>query len=229
MRINADFKQKVIKKPENTSWIPSPAKGVDRIMLDRVGEEVARATTIVRFAEGKYFPEHQHDGGEEFFVLEGVFSDQYGDFPAGTYVRNPIGTSHSPHTVEGCTIFVKLWQFEKEDNKQFSINSNSAHWTAGEIPTQKILPLHQYKNEVVQIEKWEKGSAIKRVAPLGGLEILVIRGSLESEGEQYPKRTWLRYPEGEALDFTTSEGCEFFCKSGHLLNLDTEFDSPSKV
>ena len=104
MRINADFKQTAIVKPEDTSWIPSPAKGVDRIMLDRIGDEVARATTIVRFAKDKYFPEHQHDGGEEFFVLEGIFSDQYGDFPAGTYVRNPIGTSHSPHTVEGLSL-----------------------------------------------------------------------------------------------------------------------------
>ncbi len=216
MRINADFTLAVELKPSDTSWTPSPAKGVDRIMLDRIGEEVARATTIVKFASDKYFPEHTHDGGEEFFVLEGIFSDQYGDFPAGTYVRNPIGTSHSPHTVEGCTIFVKLQQFDKNDAEQLSINTNTAEWFNGSTPGQKILPLHQFKNEVVQLEKWDKSFEINRVVPKGGLEILILEGALENKGDQYPKRTWLRYPVGQTLNFTVLENCRLLCKSGHL-------------
>lgn len=228
MRINADFKKTVIVKPEDTSWTPSPAKGVERVMLDRIGDEVARATTIVRFAEDKYFPEHQHDGGEEFFVLEGVFSDQYGDFPAGTYVRNPVGTSHSPHTVEGCTIFVKLWQFEQQDNKQFSIDTNTAQWISSDNPEQDILPLHQYKDEVVQLERWDKDADINRVAPKGGLEILILAGSLQKNGDLYPQRTWLRYPEAETVNFTVFESCTLFCKTGHLLNLDSPDKQPEK-
>ncbi|MFD2205291.1 cupin domain-containing protein [Kiloniella antarctica] len=222
MRLNADFTQTIIVKPENTNWSPSPAKGVERIMLDRIGEEVARATTIVRFAKDKYFPEHQHDGGEEFFVLEGVFSDQYGDFPAGTYVRNPVGTSHSPHTVKGCIIFVKLWQFDQGDDKQFSINTNTAQWISSTNPDQKILPLHHFNDEIVQMEKWASGSFIHRVAPKGGVEILVLEGSLQDNNERYPQRTWLRYPEAEILNFTVTEDCTLLCKSGHLPNTEAD-------
>ena len=60
-------------------WIASPAGGVDRKMLDRIGDEKARATSIVRYAADSAFPEHEHPLGEEFYVLEGVFSDEHGD------------------------------------------------------------------------------------------------------------------------------------------------------
>ena len=110
--INADFSRQVTLLPDQMEWEASPAKGVERIKLDRMGEESGHATSLVRFAPESYFPEHTHTGGEEFLVLEGVFSDETGDYPAGSYVRNPIGTRHKPHTKEGCTIFVKLCQFE---------------------------------------------------------------------------------------------------------------------
>lgn len=77
--------------------------------------EVARATSIVRYAPESRFAEHIHELGEEFLVLEGMFSDEHGDYGAGTYVRNPPGSSHSPYTVDGCTIFVKLRQFDPAD------------------------------------------------------------------------------------------------------------------
>lgn len=99
--------------------------GVDRRMLDRIGNEVARATSIVRYAEGSAFSEHTHSGGEEFIVLEGVFQDEHGDYPAGTYVRNPVGTHHIPRSDAGCTIFVKLWQFDPDDQEQIAIDLNT--------------------------------------------------------------------------------------------------------
>ena len=40
-------------------------------MLDRIGTEKARATTIVEFQPNSKFPEHEHVGGEEFLVLKG--------------------------------------------------------------------------------------------------------------------------------------------------------------
>ncbi|MEM6665983.1 MAG: cupin domain-containing protein [Pseudomonadota bacterium] len=108
MRLNADFSERVVLRPSDRKWVPSPSGGVERMMLDRIGGEVARATTIVRFQPASRFDAHTHGGGEEYLVLDGVFSDESGDYPAGTYVRNPIGTSHTPHTDAGCTIFVKL-------------------------------------------------------------------------------------------------------------------------
>ena len=112
MRIRSDFARREVVRPQDYEWVRSPAGGVDRMMLDRIGDEVARATTIVRFAPRSRFDAHTHGGGEEFLVLDGVFSDETGDFPAGSYVRNPIGSRHRPHTDAGCTIFVKLHQFD---------------------------------------------------------------------------------------------------------------------
>ncbi|MCZ4282752.1 cupin domain-containing protein [Kiloniella laminariae] len=219
MRLNADFSQAVIITPELRQSSPSPAPGVERFMLDRIGDEVARATTIVRFAPDKFFPEHRHDGGEEYLVLEGVFSDQYGDFPAGTYVRNPVGTSHSPHTVSGCTIFVKLWQFDPGDQTQLAIDTTKADWKPGSIPGQTVLDLHSFGSEVVKMERWQKGSKITRQAPTGGMEFLLLSGELQKSGETgdiYPAGTWFRFPEGTELGFDCLEDTAFFCKSDHL-------------
>src|SRR3546814_19803143 len=90
MEINADFDAAVGLRVDGLVWRPSPMPGVDRRMLDRIGGEVARATSIVRYAPASHFSAHNHDGGEEFIVLEGIFQDEHGDYPAGTYVRNPV-------------------------------------------------------------------------------------------------------------------------------------------
>src|SRR5689334_2682612 len=110
MRINSDFGKRALAQLSQMDWVASPMQGVERKMLDRIGDEVARATSIVRYAPNSHFSPHTHGGGEEFYVLEGVFSDEKGDYPVGTYVRNPIGSTHRPHSEGGCTIFVKLHQ-----------------------------------------------------------------------------------------------------------------------
>ena len=81
---------------------------VERRMLDRIGEEVARTTSVVRYAPQSRFSPHTHGGGGEFLVLDGVFQDEHGDFP----IRNPPTSSHTSGSAPGCTIFVKLWQFD---------------------------------------------------------------------------------------------------------------------
>ena len=73
MELNADFSAKALVHSDQVEWLASPMKGVDRRMLDRIGGEVARATSIVRYAPGSHFSPHTHTGGEEFIVLEGVF------------------------------------------------------------------------------------------------------------------------------------------------------------
>ena len=131
MEINADFSQRASVHAD-TDWVPSPMPGVDRRMLDRIGDEVARATSIVRYAPGSAFSAHTHTGGEEFLVLEGVFQDEHGDYPAGTYVRNPPTTAHTPSSEPGCTIFVKLWQFDMEDRNQFSVDLEAAAYAGAD-------------------------------------------------------------------------------------------------
>src|SRR5215472_15916149 len=85
---------------------------------------IAWATTIVRYAPKSSFSPHVHTGGEEFFVLEGVFRDEHGDFPAGSYIRNPPKSKHTPGSATGCTIFVKLWQFDLADRTYVRIDTN---------------------------------------------------------------------------------------------------------
>ena len=131
MNLNADFTQRAVVHAGSLPWQPSPTAGVDRRMLDRIGGEVARATTIVRYAPNSRFPAHIHGGGEEFLVLDGVFQDEHGDFPAGSYVRNPPGSRHTPGSAPGCTIFVKLWQFDPDDRTEVRLDGGWPNLRAG--------------------------------------------------------------------------------------------------
>lgn len=216
MFLNADFGQRVVSRPEDRAWVASPSPGVERMMLDRIGDEVARATTIVRFAPGSRFDAHTHGGGEEFLVLEGVFSDETGDFPAGTYVRNPIGTSHRPHTDQGCTIFVKLHQFDAEDQAQFAIDTRDAKFLPGSAPGLSVLPLHSAASEAVALVRWAPGTRFNTHRHWGGEEILVLEGTLQDEHGDYPQGTWLRSPHLSEHTPFSDEGCLIYVKTGHL-------------
>lgn len=216
MELNADFSKRVIVRPEDYKWVASPAAGVERMMLDRIGGEVARATTIVRFEPGSRFDEHIHDGGEEFLVLEGVFSDESGDYPAGSYVRNPIGTSHAPHTEKGCTIFVKLHQFADDDTEQFSVDISKAKFVEGPAEGLTVLPLHSASNENVILERWDPGARLVLHDHWGGEEVLVLEGALQDEHGVYPKGTWIRNPHMWRHAPFSQEGCLVYVKTGHL-------------
>src|SRR5262245_66188258 len=102
MQLNADFSQRVAVHAGELAWVASPIAGVDRRMLDRIGGEVARATSIVRYAPNSRFAAHTHDGGEEVLVLDGVFSDEHGDFPACSYLRTQRTQRHHQGPGPGC-------------------------------------------------------------------------------------------------------------------------------
>ena len=186
--------------------------GVDRRMLDRIGNEVARATSLVRYAPGSKFSAHTHDGGEEFIVLEGTFQDEHGDYPVGTYVRNPPTTAHTPGASEGCTIFVKLWQFDPDDRTQFRVEmANDLSGGAVQIQT-----LHQDARETVRFVMLEPGATLDET-PQGGAEILMITGSAIEGGDSLGKGAWLRLPEGAPLTLTAAtDGAKLWIKTGHL-------------
>ena len=126
--VNADFSRRVVIATDEMPWIPSPQAGVERRLLDRIGGEVARATSLVRYAPASAFPAHDHALGEEFLVLDGVFSDEHGDYPAGTYVRNPPRSRHTPRTAPGCTILVKLRQMALSEQNRIVMDTASAKW-----------------------------------------------------------------------------------------------------
>ena len=190
--------------------------GVHRRKLDRIGDEVARATSLVRYAPQSYFSAHTHGGGEEIFVLEGVFSDELGDYPAGTYIRNPIGTTHKPHSKEGCVIFVKLHQFDKNDSKQFTLDTNKADFQPGSASGLTVLPLHSYLGESCALVRWATGTKYSPHTHFGGEEIFVLEGTFSDENGDYPKGTWMRCPHLSAHHPFSKEGCLIYVKTGHL-------------
>jgi anti-sigma factor ChrR (cupin superfamily) len=217
MQINAQFDTPVIVTTDSLPWQASPMAGVDRRMLDRVGGEVARATSIVRYAPGSSFPGHVHAGGEEFIVLEGVFQDEHGDYPAGTYVRNPVGTAHVPGSAPGCTIFVKLWQFDPADKAQFSLDLASlALAPEPGRPGIASASLMQRPNEDVRLERWDVDAA-DTLSAAGGFELLVLEGSLTHAQGTLSRHDWARYPDGAALALVAgAEGARVWIKRGHL-------------
>ncbi|MBZ8118146.1 cupin domain-containing protein [Roseovarius sp. LXJ103] len=216
MKINADFSKRAVVRPEDYAWAPSPAAGVERMMLDRVGDEVARATSLVRFAPGSRFDAHSHGGGEEFLVLEGVFSDETGDFPAGSYVRNPIGTSHTPHTDPGCTILVKLHQFAEDDTAHFSVDTKTAAFRPGMVDGLSVLPLHTASNENVALVRWAPGTRFTPHQHRGGEEVFVLEGIFQDEHGSYPAGSWIRSPHLSTHAPWSDAGCLIYVKTGHL-------------
>jgi len=196
MKLNADFTERVAIHAARLPWTASPTPGVERRMLDRIGDEVARATSIVRYAPGSRFPEHIHGGGEEFFVLDGVFQDEHGDYPAGTYVRNPPTTRHVPGSGPGCTIFVKLWQFDPDDRQQLAIDTRTRSWCADSgRPGVETMPLFERDREWVRLERWAPNTKIVIDAP-ELLEFLVLDGAFAESGERFDSHSWLRLPAG---------------------------------
>src|SRR6266700_976541 len=131
--VNADFSRRVVIATDEMPRIPSPQAGVERRPLDRIGGEVARATSLVRYAPASVFPAHGHALGEEFLVLDGVFSDEHGDYPTGAYVRNPPGSHHSPRTAPGCTIFVKLRQMPPTERKRIVVDTAKLDWERADV------------------------------------------------------------------------------------------------
>ena len=208
MRVNADFDTRVVVRFDESEWIPSPMPGVDRKMLDRIGEEVARATSIVRYSPGSAFSAHTHDGGEEYIVLDGTFCDEHGAFPKGTYVRNPPTSSHTPSAPDGAVILVKLHQFDPADRQHVVIDtgaSSDAH-----------LPLFADRREDVRVERLAPGAELPLDAR-GGSEVFVLSGEVSEGGDTLGRWDWLRLPTGTATRLTAGDdGAVLWIKSGHL-------------
>jgi len=217
MKLNADFDARAVMHGSKLDWVASPMPGVERRMFDRIGEEVARATSIVRYAPGSAFSPHVHDGGEEFLVLDGVFQDEHGDFPAGSYIRNPPTSRHTPASEPGCTIFVKLWQFDLDDRTHVRIDTDKMAYIADpERAGVEIMPLFSDGREDVRLERWSAGTESALDAP-HGLELLVLEGDLAGLGETFTRQSWLRLPKGDRTTLRSGRsGAEFWIKRGHL-------------
>lgn len=198
MRLNDELHAPTVVHAARMDWTPSPAKGVERRMLYRIGEEKARATSIVRYAPDSRFARHGHPGGEEFVVLEGTFQDEAGDYPAGTYVRNPPGSGHAPGSQSGCVIFVKLWQFRSDDRHEIVKRPGQGDAGPGRGGVTSSRILFDASDECVKLEVWSPDAEIA-LANTQGLELLVLDGGFVHETEHLERWSWLRLPAGTPL------------------------------
>lgn len=216
MELNADFSQRVVIDTETEPWVASPLPGVERRLLDRIGDEVARATTIVRYAPGSYFSPHTHSGGEEFLVLDGVFSDEHGDYGPGKYVRNPVGSSHEPFSRGGCTILVKLWQMDPGDQEFVRIDTTAAAWEPWTLDGVEVIRLAERPGERVYMMRLRPGTVVPTHDHPGGEELLVLDGEFADQNGSYSKGTWLRMLAGSSHNLFSEQGCTIWLKLGHL-------------
>lgn len=220
MELNADFSQRVAVHAPQLPWVASPIAGVDRRMLDRIGDEVARATSIVRYAPASRFSPHTHGGGEEFLVLDGVFQDEHGGYPAGSYVRNPPTSRHTPGSASGCVLFVKLWQFDLEDRTPVRSDAQAlAYRRVPDRPEVEVAALFHDRSEEVRMERWLPNASVALDLPGGG-EFLVLDGTFIEGGEGFTPQSWLRLPPGRPLSAVAgSDGCTLWVKTGHLRHI----------
>ena len=213
--LNMDFGQRVVIDTTRQEWVASPMPGVWRKPLAREDLERGHATSIVRYDPGARFSAHDHPLGEEILVLQGVFSDETGDYPAGTYFRNPEGFRHAPFSVEGCELLVKLHQFQADDTEHVVIDTHSTPFRPGAGKLQ-VLPRHTHGSEQVALVRWPAGEHFQAHSHFAGEEIYVISGELKDEHGSYPKGTWIRSPHLSKHTPFADEDTLIWVKVGHL-------------
>lgn len=216
MQLNSNLSQRAVVQSDVMAWIDSPAKGIQRKLLERDGAEVARATSVVRYAPDSQFASHTHDLGEEILVLDGVLSDESGNFGPGTYIKNPPGSSHAPHSHTGCTLLVKLRHLEPADKQRTVVDTQSTPWFPGIVQGLSVMPLSDFGTQHTALVRWAPGTQFKPHRHYGGEEIYVIDGVFEDEFGQYPAGTWMRSPHLSSHRPFSTEGCTIFVKTGHL-------------
>lgn len=221
--VNADFSRPAWLLAGEHAWLPSPQLGVERVLLDRIGAEKARATSLVRYAPGSCFPAHRHPGGEEILVLSGIFSADGEDHHAGTYLRNPPGSRHAPASPSGCLLLVKLWQMSPEEVRPVRVDSRDPRNWQGQ-GARRSCPLFEGFGEVVSLQKLAAGMPLFEKLPRSA-ELLIIEGALiamlEGRRTRFPSGSWLRASGDEAGELLASveagdDGVVAFLKTGHL-------------
>jgi anti-sigma factor ChrR (cupin superfamily) len=215
--INGDLDVRVAVDTAAMEWTPSPSGTVWRKRVHLVGPaESGQVTSVVRYEPRSTFHAHDHPDGEEILVLDGVFSDERGDWPAGTYLLNPEGFRHAPFSRDGCTLFVKLRQFPGRARQHVALRTEDLPWfdtaRAG-VAVRALYSQHGFSDSM-RLERWAAGAAHGRVDYRHGAELFVLDGSFADEAGRFARGAWLRLPPGAEHEPSTSEGCVLYIKEG---------------
>lgn len=218
MNINMDFTKPVVVRSNIEPWVNTPLPGVTRRLLEREGGGSAtRATSIVNYQPNSSFSEHCHTGGEEYFVLDGIFSDETGNFSKGTYVRNPPGSRHAPFSKQGCRIFVKLEQFDPQDTQFLHIDTENSTWQPNTETGMNEVPLYSDNRETVKLVAIPNGATVNQAPFPGGCELLLLNGTVTLNQKKLDQHTWIRMPADERFSITGQRSARLYVKYGHLL------------
>ena len=216
--LNADLSQRCVVNGHTLPWQPSPSPLIHRRLLERNGGEVARATSIVRYAAGAKFNLHEHGLGEEILVLCGTLSDEFGDYGPGTYLKNPPGSSHAPFSEDGCTLFVKLRHLSPNDSERVVVHTRQSPWFRGMVDGLMVMPLSEFGTTHTAMVRWAPGTYFNPHRHFGGEEIYVVEGVFSDEHGNYPQGSWIRSPHLSQHQPFSIEGCVILVKTGHLLD-----------
>lgn len=216
LQLHSDLTQRCVVNTRALDWQPSPTLGIDRRLVERDGGEVARASSVVRYAAESVFPNHQHGLGEEILVLEGSFSDADGDYDTGTYIKNPPGSSHAPSTATGFVLWVKLRHLDPADMQRVVVNTHQAAWYPGLVKGLTVLPLSEFGTQHTAMVRWAPQTFFNPHRHYGGEEIFVVDGVFEDEHGRYEAGSWLRSPHMSRHQPFSREGCTILVKTGHL-------------
>jgi ChrR-like protein with cupin domain len=221
--LNGDLSVRVSVDTQTMDWTASPSGTVWRKRVHRVGPaESGQVTSLVRYEPGASFPEHDHPGGEEILVLEGIFSDEHGDWPEGTFLLNPEGFTHRPFSKDGCLLLVKLRQYPGADREHVVVNTRDMNWTASvrKIASWKKLYAQNPYTDFMRLEAWDAPAELGQVNFPQGAELFVLKGGFSDELGHYRQHSWLRVPPGGAITPTSNDYCELYIKEGGFTYLD---------
>ena len=213
---NLDYSKRLVIETSKESMTELGLKGVGHIPLEQESRDSGISTSIVKYEPGAFVPKHDLAGGEELFVLEGVYGDELGVYPAGTYIRNPAGKRRSSFSKNGCKLFLKRNQFQPGDSERVVTKTTQGRWFPG-YGILQVMPLFELCHESTALVKWPKGAAFVPHRHDGGEEILVLEGTFIDDIGEYPKGTWIRSPHLSSHNPAVKEGCTILVKNGHLL------------
>lgn len=216
LMLNADFSARCVVDSNSLNWQASPSPLVHRRMLERIGGEIARATSVVRYEPGASFESHRHDLGEEILVLEGVLGDERGTYGPGTFIKNPPGSSHAPFSKDGCTLLVKLRHLSPDDTQHVVIDTGKAPWYQGMVDGLRVLPLAEHGTSHTAMVRWAPQTYFNPHRHFGGEEIFVVEGIFSDEHGDYPQGSWIRSPHLSQHKPFSVPGCLILVRTGHL-------------
>lgn len=223
--INGNMQRRAEMHSATMAWQPSPSGTVWRKRLHLVGPaEAGQVTSVVRYDPNAQFPAHDHPQGEEILVLGGVFSDEHGHWPIGTYLLHPEGFRHAPFSQEGCVLFVKLRQYAGTQRHYVVVETDSVSWEQGPVEgvEEKVLYGDVGYPDSMSLERWGPGTDLGVQRYANGMEIFVLHGGFEDEEGNYEPGAWLRLPPSGEHHPRSPTGCELYIKRDGVGSLHSD-------